>query len=156
MSATGISSLDQSIEKTNAWLAGIADEFGADDRGLAYRILRAWLHTLRDRLTVTVAAHFAAQLPELVRGVFYDGWSPGRVPVKFGLGEYLQRFARNAGIDEADVARAASAVTRGVRRHVSGGALDEALHTLPTDLRQVIEPAGSAARSRLDRRYDDE
>jgi uncharacterized protein (DUF2267 family) len=156
MSATGISSLDQSIEKTNAWLAGIADEFGTDDRGLAYRILRAWLHALRDRLTVTVAAHFAAQLPELVRGVFYDGWSPSRVPVKFGLGEYLQRFARDAGIEEADVARAASAVTRAVRRHVSSGALDEALHILPTDLRQVIEPAESeegASRASTDR-YD--
>lgn len=141
MSSTGISSLDQSIEKANAWLAGIAEEFATDDRGLAYRILRAWLRTLRDRLTVQVAAHFAAQLPELLRGVFYDGWSPARVPVKFGLGEYLQRFARDAAIPDSDVARAASAVTRAVRRHVSGGALDEALHTLPPELRQLIEPA---------------
>jgi uncharacterized protein (DUF2267 family) len=62
MSSTGISSLDQSIEKANAWLARIADEFATDDRRLAYRILRAWLHALRDRLTVTIAAHFAAQL----------------------------------------------------------------------------------------------
>jgi len=159
MSSTGISSLDHSIEKANAWLAGVAGEFGTDDRGVAYRILRAWLHTLRDRLTVTVAAHFAAQLPELLRGVFYDGWSPSRVPVKFGLGEYLQRFARDAGIDEADAARAASAVTRAVRRHVSAGALDEALHTLPPDLRKLIEPSGSGASATRESgylRYDDE
>jgi uncharacterized protein (DUF2267 family) len=62
MSSTGISSLDQSIEKANAWLARIADEFATDDRRLAYRILCAWLHALRDRLTVTIGAHFAAQL----------------------------------------------------------------------------------------------
>jgi|SRR5215469_2715571 len=157
MSSTGISNLDQSIEKANTWLAGIADEFATEDRGLAYRILRAWLHTLRDRLTVTVAAHFAAQLPELLRGVFYDGWNPSRVPVKFGLGEYLQRFARDAGIHDADVAQASSAVTRVVRRHVSAGALDEALHTLPPDLRRVIEPPDSgqsATRTSTDIRYD--
>jgi uncharacterized protein (DUF2267 family) len=140
MSSTGISSLDQSIAKANTWLAQIADEFATDDRRLAYRILRAWLHALRDRLTVTVAAHFAAQLPELLRGVSYDGWNPSRVPVKFGPREYVQRFARNAGIHDADVPRAASAVTRAVRRHVSSGALDEALHTLPPELRQLIEP----------------
>lgn len=140
MSSTGIGSLDQSIEKTNNWLAQIADEFDTGDRRLAYRILRAWLHTLRDRLTVTIAAHFAAQLPELLSGVFYDGWSPSQVPVKFGQGEYVHRFARDAGIHDTDVPQAASAVTRAVRRHVSDGVLDEALHTLPPKLRQLIEP----------------
>ena len=130
MPSTGISSLDQSIDKTNAWLARVADEFGTEDRRLAYRALRAWLHALRDRLTVTVSAHFAAQLPELLRGVFYTDWSPSQVPVKFGPQEYVQRFARDAGIHDADVPQAASAVTRAVRRHMPG-ALDEALHTLP-------------------------
>ena len=76
MSFTGISNLDTSIDKTNAWLAEIAGEFGTEDRRLAYRVLRAWLHALPDRLPITIAANFAAQLPELLRGVFYDGWSP--------------------------------------------------------------------------------
>jgi len=61
-------SLDRSIAKANAWMADIDKEFGADNRQLAYRVARAWLHCLRDRLTVQVAAHFAAQLPELLRG----------------------------------------------------------------------------------------
>ena len=82
MSFTGVSNLDTSIDKT--WLAEIAGEFGIEDRRLACRVLRAWLHALRDRLPVTIAANFAAQLPELLRGVFYDGWSPSRVPIKFG------------------------------------------------------------------------
>jgi len=54
--------LDQSIQKANTCLAEIADEFGAGDRRLAYRVTRAWPHTLRDRLPVTMAANFAAQL----------------------------------------------------------------------------------------------
>jgi len=29
-------------------------------------VLRAWLHALRDRLPVPIAANFAAQLPELL------------------------------------------------------------------------------------------
>jgi hypothetical protein len=35
-------------------------------------------------------------------------------------------------------------VTRAVRRHVSGGALDEALDVLPPALSQLVEPAGAA------------
>jgi uncharacterized protein (DUF2267 family) len=68
MSRTGIDSLDRSIDKTNIWLADVATSFGTEDRRLAYRVTRSWLHTLRDRLPVTVAAHVAAQLPELLRG----------------------------------------------------------------------------------------
>jgi uncharacterized protein (DUF2267 family) len=80
LSFTGVDSLDRSIHKTNAWLADVADSFGTEDRRFAYRVTRAWLHTLRDRLGVDASAHLAAQLPELLRGVFYDGWDPSRVP----------------------------------------------------------------------------
>jgi uncharacterized protein (DUF2267 family) len=59
------------VLSTNTWLKQLGE-----DRGDAYRVLRAVLHTLRDRLTVDEAAQFAAQLPELVRGVFYDSAKP--------------------------------------------------------------------------------
>jgi uncharacterized protein (DUF2267 family) len=68
MSFTGVASLGRSIDKANAWLADIDAGFGTSDRHLAHRVLRAWLYCLRDRLSVEVAAHFAAQLPELLRG----------------------------------------------------------------------------------------
>ena len=68
MSLTGVASLDRSIDKANAWLADIDAGFGTSDRHLAHRVLRAWLHCLRDRLTVEVAAHFAAQLPSCCGG----------------------------------------------------------------------------------------
>ena len=64
------------------------------------------------------------------------------MPVKFGPAEYTRRFARDAGIHDTDVPRAASLVTGTVRRHVSGGALDEALEALPPRLREIVEPAG--------------
>ena len=147
MSFTGVDSLDASIDKVNHWLAEVAHAFGTDDRRLAYRVLRAWLHCLRDRLTVEVAAHFAAQLPELWRGVFYDGWNPRHVPVKYGRSEYVARFARDAGVRESDVGKAAGTVTAVVRQHISAGAVAEAFALLPADLRRFLdgtasEPAG--------------
>jgi uncharacterized protein (DUF2267 family) len=135
MSATGVSNLDHSIEKANAWLAEVAREFGTEDRPFAYRVTRAWMHVLRDRLPVPVAAHLAAQLPELLRGIFYDGWNPSHVPDKFDEAEYVRRFARDANIHNTEVKRAAGLVTKVMRHHMSAGAIDEAMHSLPTDIR---------------------
>lgn len=141
MSRTGVDSLDRSIDKTNVWLSDVARGFGTDDRRMAYRVTRSWLHTLRDRLPVPIAAHLAAQLPELLRGVFYEGWNPSKVPIKYGRDEYVARFAKDAQIHQNEVPKAGALVTSAMRRHMSAGAIDEALGALPTDVRELIMPA---------------
>lgn len=151
MSFTGVSSLDHTIDKVNVLLAEVAAEFGTQDRRFAYRVTRAWLHALRDRLPVPIAAHFAAQLPELLRGVFYGGWNPSKVPVKYGREGYITRFARNSGIREPDVPQAVCLVTRVMRRHVSGGLLDEVLEALPAQIRLLAEPMDAELLTRGER-----
>jgi uncharacterized protein (DUF2267 family) len=138
MSSVGVSHLDHSIDKASAWLREIAKEFGTDDRHFAYRVLRAWLHVLRDRLPVPVAAHFAAQLPELLRGVFYEGWNPSQVPVKYDRAEYIRRFVRDSSIHDSEVSRASSLVACVARRHMAEGILEEVLYALPADVRQIV------------------
>ena len=141
--STGVENLDRSIDKANKWLADIDAGFGTSDRHLAYRVLRAWLHCLRDRLSVQVAAHFAAQLPELLRGVFFDGWNPSRVPQKYDRAAYLVRFAREARIRDSDVVKAARIVSAVAGRHMSAGVVAEAFRLLPADLRELLEPAAA-------------
>src|SRR6266566_5256758 len=138
MSRTGVDSLDRSIDKTNAWLADVAANFGTEDRRLAYRVTRSWLHTLRDRLPVNIAAHIAAQLPELLRGVFYEGWNPSKVPIKYGKDEYIARFAKDAQIHQTEVPRAGRLVTAALGRHLSAGAMNEAFGALPADIRKLV------------------
>jgi uncharacterized protein (DUF2267 family) len=92
---------------------------------------------------VEVAAHFAAQLPELLRGVFFDGWNPSRVPQKYARGEYVTRFAREARVHDSDVAKAAGIVTAVARRHMSDGVVTQAFAQLPADLRELLEPAAA-------------
>jgi uncharacterized protein (DUF2267 family) len=140
MSFTGVDSLDTSISKSNAWLADIDAEFGTKDRRLAYRVLRAWMHSLRDGLSVEVAAHFAAQLPELLRGVFFDGWNPSQVPHKYDRAEYVSRFGREAQVRDSDVAKAAGIVTSVARKHMSPGGTTHAFNHLPAAVRDVLEP----------------
>ena len=133
----------RAVQTAHVWLADVSRALGTDDRRYAYRVLRAWLHTLRDRLTVGAAVKLAAQLPELLRGVYYDGWEPSRLPVKYGPDEYAVRFAFDARIPIADVSQAAPAVARALAGHLSVGQLDEALAQLPGPLR--ILAAGPSA-----------
>jgi len=145
VSRTGVDSLDRSIETTNQWLGDVASSFGTEDRRLAYRVTRSWLHTLRDRLPVTVAAHVAAQLPELLRGVFYEGWNPSKVPVKYDRDEFAARFAKHAQIHNTEVSKASRLVTSAMRRHLSEGVVNEALGVLPADIRELLEPVAESA-----------
>lgn len=145
MSRTGVDSLDRSIDTTNRWLGDVASSFGTQDRKLAYRVTRSWLHTLRDRLPVTVAAHLAAQLPELLRGVFYEGWNPSKVPAKYDRDEYVARFARHAQVHVTEVPKAGQLVTSALRKHLSDGVVNEAFGVLPADIRELLEPVAEPA-----------
>ncbi|HUC57475.1 MAG TPA: DUF2267 domain-containing protein [Streptosporangiaceae bacterium] len=144
MSRTGVDSLDRSIDTTNQWLGDVARGFETQDRRMAYRVTRSWLHTLRDRLPVPVAAHLAAQLPELLRGVFYEGWNPSKVPVKYGREEYLTRFAQNAQIHKASAKKYGQLVTAALRKHLSAGIISETFGVLPADVRELLEPGTEA------------
>ncbi len=154
MSSTGLDAFERAQQRTNAWLAAVADEFGTDDRKFAFRALRAWLHVVRDRLTVPVAVKFAAQLPELLRGIYYDGWNPSGVPMKFGPEEFANRFAVEARIRTSEVPDAAGAVATALRRHMSQGEVDEVLAELPRELRDLAGGARASAHPRDDATAD--
>ncbi len=133
-----LEAFDHAVHTANTWLSDLARELGAQNRRYAYRMLRAWLHTLRDRLPVNDAAKFSAQLPELLRGMYFEGWEPSRTPVKYSRDEYVARFALQGRIPASEVPTVAPAVTRVFARRLSPGQLEEALAHLPVPVREVV------------------
>lgn len=137
---TRLDVLDRSVEKANIWINDVAAELETADRHEAYRVLRAFLHVLRDRLPVPQVAQLAAQLPLLVRGVLYEGWQPTRTPLHYRYPrEFIDRVAREAllhGDTEASFAVAAAA--RVLTRHVSQGEVDDLRRALPEELRSLL------------------
>jgi uncharacterized protein (DUF2267 family) len=140
MSDTEPSIIQHSVEKTHIWLNEVAEALGDEDHRYAYRALRAVLHALRDRLTVDVAAKLAAQLPLLIRGVYYEDWDPSRTPLAIhDVDTFLDHVAqegRMAGETEASLA--VTAVAKVLRAHVSDGEIDAVLAVLPDSFRALI------------------
>lgn len=132
--------IERSVEKAHVWLDEVAKQLGTDDHRLAYRVLRAYLHALRDRLTVDEAAQLAAQLPDLIRGVFYEGWNPSATPVRYrGFTDFLDRVAADAELaGETDASFAVSAAAEVLRRHVSAGEIEDIRAQLPEDLLPIV------------------
>jgi uncharacterized protein (DUF2267 family) len=141
MSATRLDVLDRSIEKTHIWISDLADELGTADNHEAYRVLRAFLHALRDHLQVEDAARLAAQLPIFIRGVFYEGWDPRRTPEDArDLTSFLMRIASEARLaGETQASFAVTAAGRVLQRHITEGESSKVLRALPKHLRELVE-----------------
>jgi uncharacterized protein (DUF2267 family) len=138
MSATTIKAFDTTLQLTNAWLHELSEELGTDDRHRAYHALRAVLHALRDRLSVEEVAALGAQLPLLVRGIYYEGWHPGDKPLKTRREDFLaairEAFRDDPDVDPEGVIRA---VFRVLSSHVTAGEIDSVKHLLPAKLRSL-------------------
>lgn len=101
--STGLDVLDMTVQKTNEFLEKVeADLEWTGRRHQAYQAVRAVLHALRDRLPIDLEAHLAAELPLFLKGVFFEGWSPARVPIKMHREEFIQYIRQNFIFDVHD------------------------------------------------------
>jgi uncharacterized protein (DUF2267 family) len=134
------SAISRSVQKANIWINDMAGEMGTQDEDRAYSVMRAYLHALRDRLTIEESAQLAAQFPELIRGIYYEGWDPTSTPVKYRrLPEFFDRMADETPFNDAkDASKAVNAAASVLRRHVTEGEIDDIRSTLPKDLQPVV------------------
>ena len=151
MSANGLEVFDRTLQTTHVWLGEIMAEIGPE-RQLAWKVLSVVLHKLRDRLPVELAAHLGAQLPLLVRGVYYDQFQPARQPSDCRgwddfVAEVSDWLADTRPVDPKD---AIDVVLRVLTRHVPPGQIENVRDALPHDIRRhwenlEMEPLAGAA-----------
>jgi uncharacterized protein (DUF2267 family) len=138
MSATGLDVFDKTLHMTNSWLKEIMEELGPD-RQVAWHALGAVLHALRDRMPVQLAVHLGAQLPLLVRGLYYDQWRATEVPMKIGTrDEFLEHVSDP---DPSGERAAGGPCGRVLDHHVNPDQLAKVREALPETIRAIwLEP----------------
>ena len=144
MNTNGFDALASTLHRTHEWIAAIAEDAHLE-RNDAFKALRAVLQTLRDRLPVDDAAHFAAQLPMLVRGLFYEGWRPSKVPIKMHRHEFLacvgERMITDHPVNPFVITQHVLGV---LSRLLSRGEVGKLRDVLPRDIRELWpEPAAA-------------
>lgn len=135
---TGLDTFDKTVQESNLWLKDLMERLHSQDRHHAYSTLRAVLHSLRDRIGPQNAAHLGAQLPMLLRGLYYEGWDPSGKPTKerheaqflARVGEELPRA------DEAEVEQGVYAAFDVLAKHIDRGAAVKLAVILPQELRK--------------------
>lgn len=134
---TGVRNLDNSIDLTNVWLRDILSQLKWQSKESAYQALRGTLHAIRDRLPAEEAVDLASQLPLIIKGMYYDGWTLRDKPEKFKKEEFARRvhaqFEFDDNVNPAEVIRA---VLRVMYRHMGEGEIRDVKFNMPKEIQE--------------------
>ena len=147
MSAVGLESIDHTVQLTHIWINDLDARLGWENKHRSYRLLRTVLQTIRDWLPVNEAAGLGAQLPELLRGVYYEHWRPTRTPVKARhKADFVARVDAAFKTDPIPcTADAVTAVFGLLSDKIAAGEIEDVRHELPADLRALWPLPSQAA-----------
>lgn len=138
MADRGLEGIDEAVQQTYIWIDEIAAAFHGS-RHEGFQVLRGFLHALRDHLAVDESAQLAAQLPLLIRGLYYEGWDPGHSLQHIRGGQdFLAQVVRDTGLRDSDARDAVAAAWQTLAAHVSGGEVADVAQSLPKHIRELL------------------
>lgn len=98
MSSQGLEAIDHTVQLTHEWINDLSGRLDWTSKRDTLSLMRATLREIRDHLGHEEVAQLAAQLPMLIRGMYYEGWIPARTPVRDrNADHFLQAIAVQAG-----------------------------------------------------------
>ncbi len=138
MSMTGLRTFDETLHLSNVWLNEFMDQLDWDDKQRSYRALRAVLHALRDRLTAHESVHLGAQLPMLIRGLYYENWHmKDAAPAERTKSAFLNHIEKEFCDLNVDSKESARQVFMLLARKISPGEIEDVKRMLPPEIRAL-------------------
>ena len=127
------------VQSLHEWLKELGKIVDWDDEQRSYWLLRVTLQTLRDWLDVNEASQLGAQLPILIRGIYYEGWRPARTPVTArGKQDFLAHIEEAFKADPINnTGDAVTCVFKLLNRRISKGEIQQVRMRLPGALREL-------------------
>jgi uncharacterized protein (DUF2267 family) len=126
-----------------SWIYAIEEECGweEDDQKQAFMALRAVLQELRSLLPLESAIHLSAQLPLIIRGLFFENWSTHTDQFKIRKKEdFLVAIATKLfPYPGTNAETATKGILNVIRNKISEGEWDKIMAVLPTDLKELFQ-----------------
>lgn len=130
---------DRTMHEAHDWVNELSGRLGWSSERDALRLLRTVLCTIRDHLPVNEMAQFSAQLPIMLRGMFFEGWQPKKTPVhERDITEFIRAIEEQVG--EVLDYRGASDITAVfdlINARISRGEVNDVRANLPRDLKEM-------------------
>ncbi|TPK42164.1 DUF2267 domain-containing protein [Mesorhizobium sp. B2-5-4] len=138
VSHTSFATFNHAAQQAQQWVNELAKDLGWSEPS-AYRLMRSVLRTLRDWLSPAEMADLSAQLPVLVRGVYFDGWKPSPLPAfERTKRDFITSVRASFGHDdEIDFDVAINAVFTLLDRHISHGEIVQVRSSMKKSLREL-------------------
>lgn len=130
---------DKTVQKSQTWIEEIKKGLNTLDDNKAYLALRTVLHYLRNHLQLNEAIHLGAELPMLIRGLYFEGWDPHEKPKREKDKDEFLNYFRHYFMNESDteLERILNSVFKVLEQKVSKGEIQHVRDSLPTHIRSL-------------------
>jgi uncharacterized protein (DUF2267 family) len=143
------SPIAHTVQQTQEWLKELRDNADLADEAEALSVLRSVLHQLRDRLTPEEAIELGAQLPIIVRGVYYEGWRPRQTPEKVrSKQKFLDEITIKLLPRRVPPEIAVKDVFALIAHHCDPGEIADVIDQLPSDIKDLWPVSSRTFRQR--------
>ncbi len=130
--------ISHAVQQLQEWLKALCDSGGYSNEAEALAVLRAVLHQLRDRLTPQEAVDLAAQLPLIVRGVYYEGWRPSKTPEQLrSQDEFLEGVSAKLVPHPIGAEPATRDVFSLLAQAIDSGEIADVINQLPASIKEL-------------------
>ncbi|MFO8130494.1 MAG: DUF2267 domain-containing protein [Bacteroidales bacterium] len=143
-------------EEGNKFLNKLAEELGyPEEKERTGIIMKAVLHTLRDRLTISESMDLLAQFPMFLKAVYVDEWKYLEKPIKIKTQEafedYVKMLQKRYGEEQFDWEISTEDIVKTqialLTKYISRGEMQDIIAQMPEDIKPLIEEAIKTSRT---------
>lgn len=110
-------------------------------------VLRAVLHTLRERITISESFHLLSQLPMFLKGIYADNWKFSEKPMDISTKEEfiaeVERHQQQYGEREFSWSKPTEEIIRivfsSLGRYISDGEYEDVIAQMPENIKEIFK-----------------
>ncbi len=140
--------LEKYYDEARSFISELSERLGhPEEEHRSVIILRAVLHSIRDRLTMSESLDLLAQLPMFLKGLYVENWQYREKPVKITtmdeFSDYVKKYQAENGERDFDWKESTLEIIETVLdvltdRYITKGELEDIISQMPEDLKVLF------------------